>query len=662
MNIPKACLFLVLCSLLVSESGARAGTQASFYVSPAGNDNNAGTQNAPLKTIIRARDIARTINGNMTGDIIVYLRGGTYLLASPIQFTERDGGTSGHQIIYKAYPGEIPIISGATQVTGWTLDHGNVYKATLNRGTKLRSLVVNGVRARMTASKDIKIDTKDPKALINWGTFNVVGTEPWAQTNGTASDGVEFPSEQVPVYANPSDVELEWAWAWCQNISCVRDITSENGMTVIKMQQPYGAIASKLRWCALGGTKGYVYTLHNARELLNTPGEFYFDRTSKTLYYYSRGEDMSTATAYAPLSEGLIKISGTSTSSRIENLQLFGLTFQHDHYLLTDVGGSRGFVGSQSSAVFYKFRNDGDHNKCYFTNEDIPQATVELRNCDGIRIERCRFLQLGSPIAVSLYNDVINSAVIGNVFKDLSGNAINLGHPQHYSIPLTGSLFPEGVAGLCTNDVITNNLVENVSTEFKRIEGICGYHLISVEISHNDVRMLPYGGIAVGWWWGANGHIPPPPLVKDVKINFNRVGYDHYRLTDGGGIYVMAPTPGGQIMGNYIFHCPAYGSIMPDEGSAFWTIDNNVIHKSSRWYFSWFGGNHDLTADNNFIDSEKDNGRFNGTNCLITNTHLLPSASPWPKEAQTIIDFAGIEPAYKDIMAAPDNVDVAPAK
>ena len=123
MNIPKACLFLVLCSLLVSESGARAGTQASFYVSPAGNDNNAGTQNAPLKTIIRARDIARTINGNMTGDIIVYLRGGTYLLASPIQFTERDGGTSGHQIIYKAYPGEIPIISGATQ--GDRMDAGS---------------------------------------------------------------------------------------------------------------------------------------------------------------------------------------------------------------------------------------------------------------------------------------------------------------------------------------------------------------------------------------------------------------------------------------------------------------------------------------------------------------------------------------------------------
>ena len=662
MKNRAACLFLGVCSLLILEPGARAETQASFYVSPSGSDTNSGTLDAPYKTITKARDEARRINGNLRGDVIVYLRGGTYFLTGPIQFSEKDGGTNGHQVIYKAFTGETPILSGATQVTGWTLDHGNVYKATLDRSTKLRSLAVNGVRAQMTASKDIKIDTKDSKALINWGTFDVKGTEPWAQTNGSTADGVQFPSEQVPVYANPSDVELEWAWAWCQNISCVRDMATENGVTVVKMQQPYGAIASTLRWCALGGTKGYVYTLRNAYELLDTPGEFYFNRTTKTLYYDSRGEDMSRASVYAPLSEGLIKVSGTSTSSRVKNLQFSGLTFQHDHYLLTDVGGSRGFVGSQSSAVFYKFRNDGDHNKCYFTNEDIPQATVELRNCDGIRIERCRFLQLGSPIAVSLYNDVINTVVIGNVFQDLSGNAINLGHPQHYSIPLTGSLFPDGVAGLCKNDLVTDNLVENVSTEFKRIEGICGYDLDSVEISHNDVRMLPYGGIAVGWWWGASGHIPPPPLVKDVKINFNRVGYDHYRLSDGGGIYVMAPTPGGQIMGNYIFHCPAYGSIMPDEGSAFWSINNNVIHKSSRWYFSWFGGNHDLTTDNNFIDSAKDNGRFAGKDCPITNTHLVPSAPPWPKDAQAIIDFAGIEPAYKDIMGGPDNVDVAPAK
>lgn len=631
--------------VLAGDAPAQAPAQAVYYISPTGSDSAAGTLDAPFKSISRARDAVRGISGRQTGDIYILLRGGTYSLSSPVEFGVNDGGNNGHQIIYRAYKGEIPIISGATQVTGWTQYKGAIYQARLDRDTKLRSLVVNGVRAQMTSSPDIK---PDAAAVVKWGTYPVAGTEPWAQTSGTGYDGVQFTPAEAGVYANPSDMEVEWAWAWCQNIACVRDITSENGLTIVKMQQPYGAIASKMRWCPLGGSKGFVYTLHNAFELLNKPGDFYFNRVTKTLYYYSRGEDMASAAVFAPLSEGLIRIDGVSVASRVHNLQFYGLTFQHDHYLLTDIGGSRGFVGSQSSAIFYKFRNDGDHNKAYFTNEDLPQATVELRNCDGIRIERCRFYQLGSPIVVCLYNDVLNTTVIGNVFKDLSGNAVNIGHPQHYSIPLAGSLFPPGVAGLCKNDLITDNVVRNVSTEFKRIEGICGYDLDSVEISHNDVQKLPYGGIAVGWWWGASGSIPPPKTPRDVKINYNRVSFDHYRLTDGGGIYVMAPTPGGQIDGNYIFRCPAYGSIMPDEGSGFWTVKDNVIEKSSRWYFSWSNTNHDLVVENNY--TTKDTIRNNGKNCVLSNTHLEATAPPWTNDAQAIINFSGLEPAYQDIL------------
>ena len=35
----------------------------------------------------------------MRGDLVVYLRGGTYLLTSPIQFNEKDGGTNIHDVI-----------------------------------------------------------------------------------------------------------------------------------------------------------------------------------------------------------------------------------------------------------------------------------------------------------------------------------------------------------------------------------------------------------------------------------------------------------------------------------------------------------------------------------------------------------------------------------
>ena len=50
--------------------------QACYYVAPSGSDTNDGTVAAPFQTITKARDVVRTINGTMTGDIYVYLRGG----------------------------------------------------------------------------------------------------------------------------------------------------------------------------------------------------------------------------------------------------------------------------------------------------------------------------------------------------------------------------------------------------------------------------------------------------------------------------------------------------------------------------------------------------------------------------------------------------------
>lgn len=76
---------MMVCGLLVPTASAEgqvqttdAGTasnpvMATYYVSPNGSDNNDGTsQSAPFKTLEKARDTVRTINGDMTGDIVVY--------------------------------------------------------------------------------------------------------------------------------------------------------------------------------------------------------------------------------------------------------------------------------------------------------------------------------------------------------------------------------------------------------------------------------------------------------------------------------------------------------------------------------------------------------------------------------------------------------------
>ncbi|MFF4799973.1 hypothetical protein ACFY1U_16435 [Streptomyces sp. NPDC001351] len=151
---PVALAAAVSATLLTSLAAplpASAATQATYYVAPNGDDANAGTITAPFKTLQHARDVVRTVNSDMTGDINVFLRGGNYPVSSTIAFTSADSGTNGHHVVYSAYQNEKPVLNGGVQVTGWTQHSGNIWKASLNRDVKLRALYVNDKRAQMAS-------------------------------------------------------------------------------------------------------------------------------------------------------------------------------------------------------------------------------------------------------------------------------------------------------------------------------------------------------------------------------------------------------------------------------------------------------------------------------------------------------------------------------
>src|SRR5579859_170992 len=72
-----------------------------YYVATGGNDNAAGTQAAPWKTIGRA---ARSV---MPGDT-VYVRGGTYNETIDVN---QSGSAAGGPIVFASYPGETAVVS-----------------------------------------------------------------------------------------------------------------------------------------------------------------------------------------------------------------------------------------------------------------------------------------------------------------------------------------------------------------------------------------------------------------------------------------------------------------------------------------------------------------------------------------------------------------------
>jgi len=133
--------------------GCRVARGADLYISPAGDDGNPGTLEQPLATLEGARHAVRALrrNGGPRGrPLVVQLRGGTYRLDRTEVFTPLDSGTEREPIVYEAFPGERPILSGGVPITGWRRHDERLWVADVPWATALSEpfaqLFVNGLR------------------------------------------------------------------------------------------------------------------------------------------------------------------------------------------------------------------------------------------------------------------------------------------------------------------------------------------------------------------------------------------------------------------------------------------------------------------------------------------------------------------------------------
>ena len=641
-----------------STGGATAGTggstptQATYYVSPSGSDANPGTMSAPFLTVTKARDVVRTINSNMTADIAVYLRGGNYPVTSTIAFAPQDSGSNGHKVVYQAYPGETPILNGATKVTGWTVSSGSIYKAALARTTKLRNLYVNDARASLTK--------KTVTSQGGTGTYSVTsGQASWAWASGSNSDGAKYNTTDVPAIAsNKDDLEIMNGTTWNENIVCVRDVvTTSDNFRGLLFQQPYGAIAQLPNWSAGFSVTG-THTIYNAFELLNGAGQFYFDKTAGTLYYYPRaGENMATADVEAPVVETIVAIAGASNASRVKNLTFQGITFANTDYSLYGVGSSRGKATVQGATVFIAYGDGNWHNSKYEITDTLP-GMITVNSADGVSLIGNTIKHSGSE-GISMINDVVNSTIVGNYITDIAGSGITVGHPQHVYLGDTGAheKFAAGVEGICTNDAITNNVLYDVSTQpgFGGHAGITAFFVAGLSITNNYINKTAYNGINLGWGWQ---NFKDSTTCKNNAVNNNRFVNTLNRLHDSGAVYTLGQMPGTTINGNYVKGIPpatsgpTYG-LHNDEGSAYITENDNVLDIDPGVKYTIncedFGAKHDLTIRRTYATVNK-----MGVNppASTIDPPVAVADNVWPATQYTTCLNSGIQDAYRSILPA----------
>ncbi len=575
-------------AMLVSMSAAQLIAAAAtpepglvFYVSPDGSDSGDGSFSSPFATLTAARNEVRKHNKNMTADITVKLRGGDYRITEPVVFDTRDSASGGYHITYEAYGDEVPVINGGVKVTGWEKYNDKLYCAPLDRDYKLRALYVNDARANMGS---VRVQSKG-----GVGDYYVTaGQADWAWDSGKASDGIAYNISDIPqITSNFDDLEIINGTTWNENIVCTRDVKVENGSLVMYLQQPYGAIAQTPGWGAGFSVSG-THTIYNAFSFVDEPGEFYFDKSAKVLYYYPRqGEDMSSADVEAPVSEQLIVVSGNSTDERVSGLTFSGITFANTDYQLTNVDGSHGKTTCQAAQTYTAYADSNWHNRNYEMVDTLP-AAVHLTSCSDMKFTGNTIKHTGAD-GLSMTNDVVDSEVTGNYITDITSSGITIGHPQHIYIGDAAwdnhEKFPKGVEGLCTDILVSDNMLYDISVVhgFGGCAAITTYYAAYVKILNNTIKKTAYNGIHLGWGWC---NFKDSTTCHDNMICYNRVIDSLNRLHDSGGIYTIGQMPGTVINENYVQGIPAAAPYQPtyglhnDEGTAYIEENDNVLEIS----------------------------------------------------------------------------------
>ncbi|MDD5603754.1 MAG: right-handed parallel beta-helix repeat-containing protein [Eubacteriales bacterium] len=637
---------------------------AAIYVSPDGNDEKGnGSLRKPYLSLSRAMDEvgklslelsplsseasgASTDDASAADEIIIFLRGGVHSLTHRLILKPEDLG--GFKITFKNYKDECPVLSSNIAVTGFSPYRDGIYKASLQQGEngeypKFRDLYIDGKRAVLarTGSRDEYMffpKTYDRKGMyVNPGIL-----------------------ENIPL-EDLRPLELCLNVEWMSRRFRLASYSAQPDGTVQVISDPY-------EWLLFDPlAEGYPappkrpllnnpYWFENHLSLLDEPGEWFYDSTTGTVYYYPMpDEDINTIQVEYPMLESLVKIEGTPAS------RVSGITFE-----------GIGFTG-----VTNNYASDHGHVECLFNayiqpvkpenyaySEGRHEAAFYALYADDIVVSRCRFFELGSS-AIFFREGCNNLVIDGNAITDVAMSGIEVGDlflsapPHKY----------------CTNIRISNNYIENIGTDYRGSLGIFVTRINTLEISNNHLKHLPYTGIAAGYGYSRTAN--PVPVYKNIIRN-NYVEDVMYALNDGGPIYVTGLSflrdvisKNNRIYGNYVLSNASSFSgcrgIYFDGCTGDWVMESNVIdgffkypvfcqyHVAAQQASYIMGtGNYSTVTPikDDYPEAEK-------WMLIFKDNEFYKTRSELPEEAWKIIENAGLPAGCEDIVPAKETVIIA---
>ncbi|SEG72738.1 Right handed beta helix region [Actinacidiphila yanglinensis] len=666
-----AALALALTGLAVAPTANASPPSHDVYVSPYGNDHAQGDARHPVRTLERAQDLVRDSDRNLTADLTVRIASGTYRLSKPLTLDSRDSGSNGHRVVWQG-TGDT-VISGGKQVTGWhqVPGHSGLWAAPAPQGlSNTRQLYVDGVRADraagevpVTLTKTATGYTAADGTLAGWP--DIAGAE-FVYTSGES------------LWNFVRDGLGQWTQPRC-------DIASASGTSVTMVQPCWDNSTKRVEFPDIPGrtvsmvgpgalTNGaHVTYMENARELLDTPGEWYLDRASHTVYYMPRkGEDLRRADVEAPALEKLVDGLGTAAAP-LHDIAFRGLQFSYATWLTPS--SDEGFSEIQAGYTISGPTGYATEGLCGFSpGGDCPfgawtkePGNVAIDHGRDLDFSDDAFVHLGAA-GLELGDGAQNATVRGSVFTDISGNGVEVGGVDK---PL-----PTDDADVTRNVQVTDNHLYDLPREFSGGVPIVNGYTQHDLISHNQIDHVGYSAISMGWggWPDKIGSPATPNDSHDNTVSDNLITDYMQGLDDGGGIYTQGLTgtsmaAGEKVTGNVIHGQFGLGkSVYTDNGCTYETVSGNVLYGAS--YANVFSTHVDYrdTLHNNdptlISGNWWEQGDANGSNkgVVTQDNHIIASPSDAPAD---VVAAAGLEPVYRGILGrrfTPASVPVAPSR
>ena len=495
-----------------------------FYVAPDGNDENDGTIEKPFATIERAKEaVAEQLARRENRNVYVNLRGGEYYLEDTLVFTEQDSPRDQSTVTYQSYEGEQAYIYGGQHVTNWEKYNDTIYQANVGSGWKFGLLTENGQRATLAR-------------YPNEGYLKAI-----QYSEGANKRQFSYSEEDnVPEVKNKNDARV-FIWPgdgetnWFSNTAEIKSWNTSRRSVELKTDTRSNI-----------GT-GSRFFFEGALEFLDSPGEFYLDKSRGILYYYPMNEDIENQVIVAPKGTDVIQFVGKSEAKPVQNIVFNNLdistsnetgdVIHMENARAITIQNSKIHNSGQHGVHFYRFAQSNRIINCEIS--ELGHSGVQL---DGSDVGSGNNQDV-QPEYLNRYNEVVNCHIfdggklVGNgagiQFSDSGENYV--AHNNIHDFPRYGISFKAIRPNILVNEIKEVNGVAITQENYLNF-----MHTKSNIVAYNDLHHLNTDSQDTGLIesWGAQ----PNNIITNNHLHDSSVPFSFefgIYLDDGSFDYII---------------------------------------------------------------------------------------------------------------------------